>query len=785
MAKRKTRKVHAKRTSRRMPSRATVIIAILAAVIVVAFISQTIGMIVINPIMSKCAPKAPPNLAAGTITNNAMRISWNGPQYDAINSTGGNCNERIKCEWQGRECNLVETRYSTSDISDFTWDSGTKAGCNPDIEEGGADYGEWNIDCGCDPGQSNVDGTKGAKTVTGLSPKTTYYIAVRANWTCSVAEGEQTIVQSWTSTTSARTKGVPDAPTGVSLTPKIGKINVDWSAPADTGGIAISSYKVYGGTSSPLPLIASVSASTRYYNQTGLSTGTTYYYQISAVNQYGDSTKTQSASATTPSAPSAPVISSITPGIGTVGLVWSAQNGGSDITSYSIYRSQTSGNQGLTPAASTPSTSFTDTGLTNGATYYYRVSATNGVGTSDKSAEASTTLPDVPSAPSITTVTASNLKVDLTWGVPESHGSAITGYKVYRATAPNEQVTMPTATPASASYSDANVVNGVTYYYKVSAMNGVGESEKSSESSATPQSPPPTATVPGIPTSFSATAGDAHVALSWAAPSNGGVTITAYRIYTGTSSGSLSYLTSVSGTSYDSTGLINGVVYYFQVSAVNGVGEGTKASEVSASPSAATTTTTPECPYACCNAGTYQAKACASDKICKNNACVVPTASDACPYECCLAGTYKVKVCETGKTCVNNKCSVPTVKTAGVTAAEAQVAISDAQLAITQAESTNKDASEASALLSEAQDGFAGKDYADAKAKAVAAKTTAEEAATITEPVQWVPIAAVAAVVLAGAAAFVLWKKGKLDFLKKGKKEAESPEAEEANVEGE
>ena len=74
-----------------------------------------------------------------------------------------------------------------------------------------------------------------------------------------------------------------------------------------------------------------------------------------------------------------------TAGNGQVALNWAGSAGA---TSYNIYRSTTSGSEGSTPyRTGITTTSFTDTGLTNGATYYYQVSAVNSVGQSSKSSE--------------------------------------------------------------------------------------------------------------------------------------------------------------------------------------------------------------------------------------------------------------------------------------------------------------------------------------------------------------------------------------------------------------
>jgi fibronectin type 3 domain-containing protein len=96
-----------------------------------------------------------------------------------------------------------------------------------------------------------------------------------------------------------------------------------------------------------------------------------------------------------PTAPTGLVASG---GNGQVTLSWAApsSNGGSAITGYNVYRGTTAGGESATPVASVTGLSFTDTGLTNGTTYYYTVAAVNSAGTSAHSGEASTT----PSAPS-------------------------------------------------------------------------------------------------------------------------------------------------------------------------------------------------------------------------------------------------------------------------------------------------------------------------------------------------------------------------------------------------
>ena len=142
-----------------------------------------------------------------------------------------------------------------------------------------------------------------------------------------------------------------------------------------------------------------------------------------------------------PTAPGAPNLTAATAGNASVALTWTApvSDGGSPITGYEVWRGTTSGTTSLvTPVGLT--TTYTDTTVTNGTTYYYRVAAVNAVDTGPGSNERSATPappppPTAPGAPNLTAATAGNASVALSWSAPASDGgSPITGYEVWRGT---------------------------------------------------------------------------------------------------------------------------------------------------------------------------------------------------------------------------------------------------------------------------------------------------------------------------------------------------------------
>ena len=99
------------------------------------------------------------------------------------------------------------------------------------------------------------------------------------------------------------------------------------------------------------------------------------------------------------------------------------------------------------------------------------------------------TRPDrtAPGAPTLNHAMSGMNSVHLMWSAASSGGAAITGYRIYRGTQPGgENLLTPVATVDMLSYTDNTASFGFTYYYKVSAVNAVGEGALSGEKFATP-----------------------------------------------------------------------------------------------------------------------------------------------------------------------------------------------------------------------------------------------------------------------------------------------------------
>jgi len=192
----------------------------------------------------------------------------------------------------------------------------------------------------------------------------------------------------------------------------------------------------------------------------------------------GGSTASGGGGGTTGNPPAAPGALTATAGTGQVSLSWTASTGA---TSYNVLRSTTSGGP-YTQTGTSTTTSYVDTTVTNGTTYYYAVTAVNSAGQSGNSNQASATpKAAVPGAPAGLTATAGSAQVSLSW----SASSGATSYNIMRATASSGPFTQ-IGTSTTTSYLDTAVTNGTTYYYIVTAVNSSGQSGNSNQASATP-----------------------------------------------------------------------------------------------------------------------------------------------------------------------------------------------------------------------------------------------------------------------------------------------------------
>ena len=178
--------------------------------------------------------------------------------------------------------------------------------------------------------------------------------------------------------------GVPAAPTALTATAGNAQVTVTWTMSA--GANAYNVYRSHSSGGYYASVATAIAGAT--YTDVAVVNGTTYYYVVTATNLSGESGNSNEASATpqAPQVPPAPSGLTAVPGRKKVTLSWTASPGA---TSYTVKRGTQSGGPYLAIATGVIGTSFTNSGLRTGTTYYYVVAAVNAAGSSADSDRAS------------------------------------------------------------------------------------------------------------------------------------------------------------------------------------------------------------------------------------------------------------------------------------------------------------------------------------------------------------------------------------------------------------
>ena len=268
-----------------------------------------------------------------------------------------------------------------------------------------------------------------------------------------------------------------------------------------------------------------------------------------------------------PGAPTS-VVATLGAGSASVSFTSPVANG-SAITSYTVTAadSTSSGRGGQTASGS--SSPVVISGLVNGDSYSFVVTATNAAGTGSPSATSNGIVPvAVPTAPSNVTASPGNQTITVSWTGSNAEGSPVASYTV---SSPSGLGCTTTATSCGFS----GLTNGTSYSFTVTATNAIGVSPLSATASTTPS------TIPSVALNFTATQGNQSITLSWSAPNNGGSAITGYTVVKGTDSGCVT-----TGTSCTVTGLTNNTRYGFAIYTTNVNGNGALSTSIYATPEA-------------------------------------------------------------------------------------------------------------------------------------------------------------------------------------------------------
>jgi chitodextrinase len=198
---------------------------------------------------------------------------------------------------------------------------------------------------------------------------------------------------------------------------------------------------------------------------------------------------------TPPSAPSG--LTATAASSSQINLNWTASTDNVGVTGYRVERCQGAGCTTFTQIGTPTTTSYSDTGLTAGTSYSYRVRATDSAGNlSGYSSTASTSTssgdaqpPTVPAG--LTVLASSSIEVDLAWAA-STDNVGVTGYLIERCTGSGCSSFAQIGTSTAPPYYDPALSPSTAYSYRVRATDAAGNFSAYSNviSATTPASSP-------------------------------------------------------------------------------------------------------------------------------------------------------------------------------------------------------------------------------------------------------------------------------------------------------
>lgn len=346
----------------------------------------------------------------------------------------------------------------------------------------------------------------------------------------------------------------PDAPVIAAPMGADKQVTLAWEPVAGATG-----YNIYWNTTGAvISKDQKITAATSPFVHRNLSNGLTYHYQIAAVNAGGE---TSALPVHVTLIPDAPGIGAAAAADKKTTLQWNAVPGA---TAYTLYWNTTGRVSENDARLDAPKAPLSHTGLANGGSYYYRISARNEAGASPLSQEFSVTL--APDAPVLQSAQGGDRIARLHW----TPMFGATGYRVYWNTTGNVTTKDAQLTSTEAALVHTALVRGMTYYHRIAAVNGGGEAV-APEFSVT--------LAPDATTLSNLKGADKQIALAWKTASGA----TEYHIYWNTT-GNVSTKDAVlktSAASFLHAKISNGAKYFYRIAASNAGGESELSPEVS------------------------------------------------------------------------------------------------------------------------------------------------------------------------------------------------------------
>lgn len=374
------------------------------------------------------------------------------------------------------------------------WDTGAYLSWTPSSDDVGiAGYHiERCTGGGCTTWAEIATTTHNSYSANDLIPWTTYRFRVRA----ADAAGNFSNY----STTNFKTADytAPTAPSPLSATVNSAiKITLTWATATDN--VKVTGYRIERcvGTGCGDFVEIATTATALTYGSTELTPSTVYRYRVRAVDaagNFGDYsnivTAVSLADTIKPTAPTG--LTAITGSSSQIDLNWVASTDAAGVTGYRIERCTGATCANYIEIATTPNTSYSNTGLTAATAYRYRIRANDASGNLSKYSEvvgvttqssSDTQVPTVPSNLNATSTSAG--RIVLNWSA-STDDVGVTGYRVKRCQGVGCTVFTLIAVVAATNYVDSGLAATTSYSYRVSAVDGAGNASAfSTTSSAT------------------------------------------------------------------------------------------------------------------------------------------------------------------------------------------------------------------------------------------------------------------------------------------------------------
>lgn len=256
------------------------------------------------------------------------------------------------------------------------------------------------------------------------------------------------------------------------------QVSLSWSN-SNASGVTANVVQRSGNGGSTWTTVANVSAAAASYTDSTASAGATYSYRVYATNGSVNSSNSNVATVTTIPAAPQNVSAAAAASASQINLTWNNVTGA---TGFRVDRSLDGATWSTLATLGSGVTTYANTGLSATTTYYYRVLATNGSGTSAASATASArtgaaTTSNIPTAASnLSAWSTSNTTAQLNW---QDNSNNETGFKVSYSLDGVHWYVLGTTGANVTTVQVSGLTYGTRYYFRVQATNSAGDSAAS------------------------------------------------------------------------------------------------------------------------------------------------------------------------------------------------------------------------------------------------------------------------------------------------------------------